>query len=144
VGLSYAVAFVAGMNFFSLLNFWPLLISAVYNPNPVHVGLRGLAPGLSTTIGAIFFNALLSTYPGAPRYILFVAAAIVTSFGGALAIVTPDNEIATVALATIACFGLGGIIVPAATTAMIAAPDALITTCAAISLSVRAVGGSIG
>jgi len=41
-------------------------------------------------------------------------------------------------------FGLGGVIVPAATVAMIAAPDALITTCAALSLSVRAVGGAIG
>ena len=45
---------------------------------------------------------------------------------------------------TVACFGLGGVIVPAATVAMIAAPDALITTCAALSLSVRAVGGAIG
>ena len=35
-------------------------------------------------------------------------------------------------------------IVPAATVAMVACPDALITTCAALSLSVRAVGGAIG
>ena len=57
---------------------------------------------------------------------------------------TPDNAVTTIALATVAGFGLGGVIVPAATVAMIAAPDALITTCAALSLSVRAVGGAIG
>lgn len=132
------------MNFFSLLNFWPLLISTVYSPNPVRVGLRGLAPGLSTTTGAIFFNALLSTFPGGSRWILVCASAILTCFGGALSVVTPDNEMTTIALGTVAAFGLGGLIVPSATTAMIAAPDALITTCAALSLSVRAIGGSIG
>jgi len=142
--LAYVVAFVAGMNFFSVLNFWPLLIEQVYNPNPVYVGLRGFAPGLAVTVGAIFFNSLLSVYPGASNYILFTAAAILTAFGGALAIVTPDNEVKTIAVGTVGGIGLGGLIVPAATVAMIAAPDALITTCAAISLSVRAVGGGIG
>ena len=57
---------------------------------------------------------------------------------------TPHNVVTSVAFATIANFGLGGVIVPAATVAMIAAPDALITTCASLSLSVRAVGGAIG
>lgn len=69
---------------------------------------------------------------------------MLTAFGGALSVMNPENELATIALATCAAFGLGGVIVPAATVAMIAAPDALITTCAALSLSVRAVGGAIG
>ena len=69
---------------------------------------------------------------------------MLTAFGGALSVMTPENEVMTIALATCAAFGLGGVIVPAATVAMIAAPDALITTCAALSLSVRAVGGAIG
>ena len=75
---------------------------------------------------------------------MFAAATMLTIFGGALAVMTPDNIVTTIALGTLAGFGLGGVIVPAATIAMIAAPDALITTCAALSLSVRAVGGSIG
>lgn len=54
VGLAFAVAFVAGMNFFSvrcltppnshwlmfsqqLLNFWPLTIANVWNPDPVSI-----------------------------------------------------------------------------------------------------------
>jgi hypothetical protein len=144
VALSFAVAFVAGMNFFSLLNFWPLTISEVWYYDPVQIGLRGISAGFATAIGAIFWNALLSTFPGDCKWILFVAAAMLTTFGGALSVMTPDNIVTTIALATVACFGLGGVIVPAATVAMIAAPDALITTCAALSLSVRAVGGSIG
>jgi MFS family permease len=144
VGLSFAVAFVAGMNFFSLLNFWPLTISAVYDPIPVQIGLRGISAGFATAIGAIFWNALLSTFPNDCKWILFVSAGMLTAFGGALSSMTPDNVVQTIALGTVACFGLGGVIVPAATVAMIAAPDALITTCAALSLSVRAVGGAIG
>jgi MFS family permease len=144
VSLAYAVAFVAGMNFFSVLNFWPLMISMVWDADPVHVGLRGLAAGLSVTVGAIFFNSLLSTYPGGSRWILAIAAGILCCFGGSMAIVTPENELAVIALGTVSGFGMGGLIVPSATVAMIAAPDALITTCAALSLSVRAVGGSIG
>ena len=144
VALSFAVAFVAGMNFFSLLNFWPLTISTVWYYDPVQIGLRGISAGFATAVGAIFWNALLSTFPGDCKWILFVAAGMLTAFGGALSVMTPDNVVTTIALATLACFGLGGVIVPAATVAMIAAPDALITTCAALSLSVRAVGGSIG
>ncbi|KAF2429064.1 putative major facilitator superfamily transporter [Tothia fuscella] len=144
VALAYAVAFVAGMNFFSVLNFWPLMISEVWEADPVQVGLRGLAPGLSVTIGAIFFNSMLSTWQGGAKYILFIAAGILCCFGGAMAVVTPNNEMTVIALGTVSGLGLGGLIVPSATVAMIAAPDALITTCAALSLSVRAVGGSIG
>lgn len=144
VGLSFAVAFVAGMNFFSLLNFWPLTISTVWPYDPILIGWRGMSAGFSTAIGAIFWNALLSTFPGDCKWILFAAAGMLTAFGGSLAVMTPDNIVTTIALCTCAAFGLGGVIVPAATVAMIAAPDALITTCAALSLSVRAVGGSIG
>ncbi|EME87107.1 uncharacterized protein MYCFIDRAFT_97314, partial [Pseudocercospora fijiensis CIRAD86] len=109
VGFSFAVAFVAGMNFFSLLNFWPLTIRSVWDPSPIAIG-----------------------------YLML------TAFGGSLASMDPTNQYQSVTLASFSAFGLGGVIVPAATVAMIACPDALITTCAALSLSVRAVGGAIG
>jgi hypothetical protein len=144
VSLAYAVAFVAGMNFFLVLNFWPLMISNVWNPDPVQVGLRGFAPGLSVTIGAIVFNSMLSTWKGGSKWVLFVASTVLTYFGGAMAVVTAENERTVIALGTVGGIGLGGLIVPSATVAMIASPDALITACAALSLSVRAVGGSIG
>jgi hypothetical protein len=67
-----------------------------------------------------------------------------TGFAGSLAVMNPDNEKLVVALGSLATFGVGGVLVPAATVAMLVCPDALITTAAAMSLSIRTVGGSIG
>ena len=66
------------------------------------------------------------------------------AFGGALATTTPDNPRTTVALGTLAGFGVGGVLVPAATIAITVCPDNLIATCVALSLSIRVIGGSIG
>lgn len=121
-----------------------MTIATVWNPSPVAIGYRGLPVALATAVGAIFWNALLSTWRGGSKWILLMAALMLTCFGGSLASMTPDNVYQSVTLGSFAAFGLGGVIVPAATVAMIAAPDALITTCAALSLSVRAVGGAIG
>jgi hypothetical protein len=57
---------------------------------------------------------------------------------------TPNSAAAATALSTLAGFGVGGLIVPAATIAIIACPDDVIATTAALTLAVRAVGGSIG
>lgn len=62
VGLSFAVAFIAGANFFSLLNFWPLTISTVWSPDPVKIGLRAISVGFATAIGAIV-RPLPQRYP---------------------------------------------------------------------------------
>jgi hypothetical protein len=144
VGLAYVIAFAAGMNFFSILNFFPITFSNVYDPVPVQVGLKGMPPAFTTTFGAIGFNAALSTFPGRSREILLFALLLMTGFGGSLACMTPDNPKLTVALGSLASFGVGGVLVPAATVAMIVTPDAVITTAAALSLSIRTVGGSIG
>jgi hypothetical protein len=47
-------------------------------------------------------------------------------------------------MGTIAGFGVGGVLVPAATVAFTVCPDELIAICVALSLSIRAIGGSIG
>ncbi|KAF2488506.1 MFS general substrate transporter [Lophium mytilinum] len=144
VGLAYAIAFAAGMNVFSILNFFPITFSAVYDAEPVQIGLKALGPAINTTLGAIFFNAMLSTLPNRSREVLLSALMMMTVFGGSLAVCTPENPKLTVALGTLAAFGVGGILVPAATVAMIVTPDVLITTAAALSLAIRSVGGSIG
>ena len=41
-------------------------------------------------------------------------------------------------------FGVGGVLVPAATVAVMVCPDVAIATCVALSLAIRTVGGSIG
>ena len=161
VGLAYVVAFAAGMNFFrsvhslslyghdeltscSILNFFPVVFTSVYEPDPVRIGLRAIGPAFTTAIGAILFNAALSVFPGRAREVLLVAVLLMTCFAGSLAVMTPDNEHLVVGLGAMASLGVGGVLVPAATVAMIVCPDALITTAAALSLSIRTVGGSIG
>lgn len=144
VALAYVIAFAAGMNFFSILNFFPVTFSSVYEPIPVQIGLKGLPVAITTTLGAIGFNAALSAFPSRNREILFIALLFMTGFGGSLACSNPDNPKLTVALGSLASFGVGGVLVPAATIAMIVTPDAVITTAAALSLSIRTVGGSIG
>ncbi|KEF63531.1 uncharacterized protein A1O9_01509 [Exophiala aquamarina CBS 119918] len=114
VGIAFFIAFVAGMNFYSVINFFPLSFGAVYDPDPVQVA------------------------------ILLVAAIMMTAFGGGLAATTPDTAQMAVALGTIASFGIGGVLVPSATVALIVVPDALLATTAALSLSIRTIGGSIG
>ncbi|KAH9859627.1 hypothetical protein IAQ61_011408 [Plenodomus lingam] len=144
VGLAYVVAFTAGMNFFSILNFFPITFTSVYDPVPIRIGLRGLGPGLCTAVGAIVFNAALSKFPYHTREVLLLAVVLMTTFAGALGASTPENESMTLAFGSIAGFGVGGVLVPAATIAMLVCPDAIITTAAALSLSIRTVGGTIG
>ena len=144
VALAYVTAFVGGMNFYSILNFLPLTWSDVYPNDPIQIGLKALPVTISLCIGAVGFNAALSIFKNHNREVLLTAATIMTTFGGALAVMTPENPKTTVALATLACFGVGGIVTPTATVAILVTPDALITTAAALSLSVRTVGGAIG
>jgi len=78
VGLAFVIAFVAGMNFYSLINFFPLSFGAVYDPDPVQIGLKGLGYGLSVTVGAVFFNALLSL-PQIPASAVLLTGAVLMS-----------------------------------------------------------------
>jgi hypothetical protein len=144
VALAFFIAFVGGLNFYSLINFFPLSFSAVYDPHPIQVGLKGLGYGLSVTCGAVLFNAMLSAKKLQASHILLVATIMMTVFGGALSAATPDNPRLAVAFGTIAGFGVGGVLVPSATVALICVPDAYLATTAALSLSIRTVGGSIG
>ncbi|KIW98275.1 uncharacterized protein Z519_01859 [Cladophialophora bantiana CBS 173.52] len=143
VGLTFLVAFIAGFDFYSLINFFPISFSTLWSPDPVQVGLKGLGYGISTTAGAVFWNALLSTKMPA-KYILMISSTMMTAFIGGLVATTPETPKLAVALGTIASFGVGGILVPAATVALIVVPDSLLATTAALSLSIRTVGGSIG
>lgn len=144
IGVTFLLVFVAGMNFYSLINFFPLTFSDVYNPDPVQVGLKGLGYGISVTAGACIFNFLLSIFKNHNRELMIISCVIMTAFSGALAAVTPDNPKFAVAIGTIAGFGVGGVLVPPATLAITVTPDHLIATTVALNLSIRVIGGSIG
>ncbi len=68
----------------------------------------------------------------------------VAAFLGALSVCNPTNSTLTTVLATFAGLGCGGILTPSGTVTMIVVPDTHLATAAALSLSIRAVGGSIG
>lgn len=56
----------------------------------------------------------------------------------------PNNPRLTAAFSTLAGIGVGGLIVPASTVAIIASPDDTIATTGAWTLSIRVFGGTIG
>jgi hypothetical protein len=74
----------------------------------------------------------------------FAAATLMTAFGGALAAAIPFNPGTAIAMATIDSFSIGALVVPSPTLVLYARPDRYIGTTAALSLSVRFLGGSIG
>jgi hypothetical protein len=78
VGMAFLIAFVAGMYYYSLINFFPIVYESVYNPNPVQVGLKGLGPGFSVTFGAVGVNALLSLWKGHNRELLLASAVMMS------------------------------------------------------------------
>ncbi|KAH9209511.1 fungal trichothecene efflux pump [Leptodontidium sp. 2 PMI_412] len=144
IGVTFLLLFVAGMNFYSLINFFPLTFSAVYAPDPVQVGLKGLGYGISVTAGAAIINWALSIFKNHNRELMIACCIVMTAFGGALAVVNPTNPKTAVALGTIAGFGVGGVLVPPSTIAITVCSDRLIATTVALSLSIRVIGGSIG
>jgi hypothetical protein len=144
VAMSYLVAFVSGMYFYAILNFGPVIYLDIYDPDPVKAGVKGVIMALGVTAGAVFPNMMLSIWRHHNREILFGLAVLTTAFGAALVTCTPENPVQTIALGTVAGFGIGGVVACAVTTAVIASPDNLIATCVALSLSIRTIGGSVG
>lgn len=63
---------------------------------------------------------------------------------GAIAVATPDNMGTMWGIVFLACFAVGGVIIPCSIIAQICCPDDLIATVTAITLSVRYVGGAVG
>ena len=144
VALAYVVVFVAGMDFYSILGFFPIVLQYVYNTDAITVGVRGLCYPWAILGGACIVSFLMSYTKGHVRSMFTIVACIMTAFTGALALSTPDNSAYTITMATFAAFGNGALVVPALTLAFYAAPDEFVGTVGALSLSVRFLGGSIG
>lgn len=144
VALAYVIVFVAGMDFYSILGFFPIVLQYVYHTDPITIGVRGLCYPWAILGGACIVSYLMSYTRGHVRSMFFIIAAIMTAFTGALALSTPDNSVYTITMATFSAFGNGGLVVPALTLAFYAAPDEFVGTVGALSLAVRFLGGSIG
>ncbi|KAJ4391540.1 hypothetical protein N0V93_005158 [Gnomoniopsis smithogilvyi] len=142
--LTLIITFVSGANFISLIAFWPTQAYNVYGHDPVQVGVRALPIGVSLMVGAVVGLVLLSVFKGANRTIMVVSSVLMTAGCGAMSIGRVDNMYQLWGILVLAGLGIGGIVVPASIITMIICPDDLIATVAALTLSIRVIGGSIG
>ncbi|KAL2068995.1 hypothetical protein VTL71DRAFT_15333 [Oculimacula yallundae] len=144
LALTLVITFISGANFFSVLLFWPTQAFNVYGHDPVGVGIRGLPVGFSILAGACIVLWMLSVLRGHNRALMVGSSIMMTAGCGALAVARLDNLNAVYAILIVAGLGIGGIVVPASIITTIICPDDLIATIAALTLSIRVVGGAIG
>ncbi|KAI9737876.1 MAG: hypothetical protein M1834_009246 [Cirrosporium novae-zelandiae] len=142
--MTLIITFISGANFFSILMFWPTQAYNVYGHNPVGVGIRGIPIGFSILAGAVIVLWLLSALRGKNKELLIASSVLMTAGTGSLAVANADNLNTLWGLLILAGLGIGGIVVPASIMTTIICPDDLIATVAAITLSIRVIGGGIG
>ncbi|KAG9519445.1 MFS multidrug transporter-like protein, partial [Aureobasidium melanogenum] len=144
LSLTLVITFISGSNFFSILMMWPTACFNVYGHDPVGVGIRGLPVGLSILAGACVVLWLLSVFRGHNKVMMIISSILMTAGCGALSVARVDNLNQLWGILVVAGLGIGGIVVPASIITTIICPDDLIATVAALTLSIRVIGGSIG
>ena len=112
-----------GMTFYSVLNFFPLLLLYYYPPDPILIGERAMGYGFSVLAGACVINALMSYTNGRVREIVTASCVLMTALSGGLAAVTPFNPKLAITFSVVGGFGIGGVLVPSTTLSIIASPD---------------------
>ncbi|KAI9813548.1 MAG: hypothetical protein M1832_006279 [Thelocarpon impressellum] len=144
LALTLVITFISGANFFSVLLFWPTQAFNVYGHDPIQVGLRGLPIGFGILFGACICLWLLSVFRGHNKELMIVSSVLMTAGCGSLAVANTTNLATLWGLLVIAGLGIGGIVVPASIITTIICPDDLIATIAALTLTIRVLGGAIG
>lgn len=142
--LTLVITFISGANFVSLIAFWPTQAYNVYGHDPVLVGVRAIPIGVALMAGAVVVLYLLSVFRGANRALMVLSSVLMTAGCGSMAVARVDNMDQLWGLLILAGLGIGGIVVPASIITMIVCPDDLIATVAALTLSIRVIGGSVG
>ena len=118
MAIAFVISFVSGMFFYSFINFLPQELTMVFPSSKVTTGVRGLGPALAFTLGSATSNAALSLLKGRNRELLVMSTIVMTAFVGAVAVVNPNTVHTFIALATIAGFGVGGVVYPSSTIAI--------------------------
>jgi len=160
MALTLVITFISGANFFSVIMFWPTQAFNVYGHDPAGVGIRGIPVGFSILAGACIVLWLLSVFRGHNKELLIVSSILMTAGTsphhlpshthwhnpgcGSLAVARVDNLYQIWGLLILAGLGIGGIVVPASIITTIICPDDLIATVAALTLSIRVIGGAVG
>jgi hypothetical protein len=142
--LTLIITAISGANFFSVIMFWPTQAFNVYGHDPVGVGIRGIPIGFSILTGACVVLWLLSVFRGHNRELMIISSVLMTAGCGALAVADRYNLATLWGLLILGGLGIGGIVVPASIMTTIICPDDIIATVAALTLSIRVIGGCIG
>jgi len=144
LGLTLLITFISGANFFAILIIWLSQSFNVYGHDPVGNGWRGLPVGISIMDGACIVLAIPSIFRGHNRALLIGSSVLMTAGTGALAALNHDNLQVAYGVLVLTGLGIGGIVVPTSIMTTIICPDDLIATVAALTLSIRVVGGAVG
>jgi MFS family permease len=144
LALTLVITFISGANFFSIIMFWPTQAFNVYGHDPVGVGIRGIPVGFSILTGACIVLWMLSVFRGRNKELMIGSSILMTAGCGALAMADRFNLHQLWGILILAGLGIGGIVVPASIITTIICPDDLIATIAALTLSIRVIGGSVG
>jgi Fungal trichothecene efflux pump (TRI12) len=143
LALTLMNTFTSGANF-SVIRFWPTQAFNVYGHDPVGVGVRSIPISSSMLAGACIVLWLLSIFRCHNKELMIASSILMTAGSGSLAVGTPYDLHQMWGLLVLAGLGIGGIVVPASIISTIICPDDLIATIAALTLSIRVIGGSVG
>ena len=78
VGISFMIAFIGGINYTFSLSYGATLLTQVFRPSPVKVGVYAIGPTAGLIVGATGINLLFAVFKGRARELLFVAAVIMS------------------------------------------------------------------
>lgn len=140
------ITFVSGANFFAVLLFWPSQWFVTYAnyTSAVSIGTGSLPVGFCIIGGSIIFSILVTVLKGKIKLLMILSTAIMMTGNASIAAARLDNLAGVYAAVSIACLGVGAVIVPCQIVSTIVCPDDLIATITALTISVRFVGGAIG
>lgn len=142
--LTLVITAIAGANFFSALILWPKYVTSVFYLGPTHDGLMILGQTTGILFGAGFFSYLITRFQGSIRPQMMISCILMMIGFGLLAIVTPTRTTLAGFMISIACVGVGGIIIPASVITQLCTPDEYLGTVTALTFVMRVLGGGIG
>jgi MFS family permease len=70
---------ISGANFFAILVWWPVQSYAMYDPNPINVGIRSLPIGFGIIVGAMIIGFLITALNGRIKLLLTISCCIMTA-----------------------------------------------------------------
>jgi hypothetical protein len=102
------VAGIAAMVYYSMTVLWPTIITTVYTPDSVKVGLQSSVIGGGILLGQVFGGFAISYMPKV-KWQVIICSAAAAAFVGALASISADHWARTIAFGVLGTFFIGWI-----------------------------------